>query len=325
MADRILVTGAAGFIGWKTVEKLLERDYEVVGIDNLNTYYDVRLKKYRLNLLNKHKNFIFYKRDIENIEELDDIFRKYRFSAIINLAARAGVRSSIEKPELYLRTNALGTLNILQMMKKYDIKKLILASTSSLYAGQNMPFKEDLPVNTPISPYAASKKAAEMLCYAYHYLYGFNITILRYFTVYGPAGRPDMSIFRFIYLIQRGLPIEVYGDGTQKRDFTFVDDIAVGTVEALKLKGFQIINLGNNSPVELNYVIKLIEKNTNKKVIVKFKDFHKADIKATWADIEKARVLLGWTPKIGIEEGIKRTVDWFRKNENFIYTLKIID
>ena len=325
MADRILVTGAAGFIGWKTVEKLLERDYEVVGIDNLNTYYDVRLKKYRLNLLNKHKNFIFYKRDIENIEELDDIFRKYRFSAIINLAARAGVRSSIEKPELYLRTNALGTLNILQMMKKYDIKKLILASTSSLYAGQNMPFKEDLPVNTPISPYAASKKAAEMLCYVYHYLYGFNVTILRYFTVYGPAGRPDMSIFRFIYLIQRGLPIEVYGDGTQKRDFTFVDDIAVGTVEALKLKGFQIINLGNNSPVELNYVIKLIEKNTNKKVIVKFKDFHKADIKATWADIEKARVLLGWTPKIGIEEGIKRTVDWFRKNENFIYTLKIID
>jgi len=323
--ERILVTGAAGFIGWKTVEMLLKKGYEVVGIDNLNTYYDVRLKKYRLSLLNKYENFIFYKKDIENIEELDAIFKKYQFSAIINLAARAGVRSSIEKPELYLRTNALGTLNILQMMKKYDIKKLILASTSSLYAGQNMPFKEDLPVNTPISPYAASKKAAEMLCYVYHYLYGFNVTILRYFTVYGPAGRPDMSIFRFIYLIQRGLPIEVYGDGTQKRDFTFVDDIAVGTVEALKLKGFQIINLGNNSPVELNYVIKLIEKNTNKKVIVKFKDFHKADIKATWADIEKARVLLGWTPKIGIEEGIKRTVDWFRKNENFIYTLKIID
>jgi len=323
--ESILVTGAAGFIGWKTVEMLLKKGYEVVGIDNLNTYYDVRLKKYRLSLLNKYENFIFYKKDIENIEELDAIFKKYQFSAIINLAARAGVRSSIEKPELYLRTNALGTLNILQMMKKYDIKKLILASTSSLYAGQNMPFKEDLPVNTPISPYAASKKAAEMLCYVYHYLYGFNVTILRYFTVYGPAGRPDMSIFRFIYLIQRGLPIEVYGDGTQKRDFTFVDDIAVGTVEALKLKGFQIINLGNNSPVELNYVIKLIEKNTNKKVIVKFKDFHKADIKATWADIEKARVLLGWTPKIGIEEGIKRTVDWFRKNENFIYTLKIID
>ena len=323
--ERVLVTGAAGFIGWKTVEMLLKKGYEVVGIDNLNTYYDVRLKKYRLSLLNKYENFIFYKKDIENIEELDAIFKKYQFSAIINLAARAGVRSSIEKPELYLRTNALGTLNILQMMKKYDIKKLILASTSSLYASQNMPFKEDLPVNTPISPYAASKKAAEMLCYVYHYLYGFNVTILRYFTVYGPAGRPDMSIFRFIYLIQRGLPIEVYGDGTQKRDFTFVDDIAVGTVEALKLKGFQIINLGNNSPVELNYVIKLIEKNTNKKVIVKFKDFHKADIKATWADIEKARVLLGWTPKIGIEEGIKRTVDWFRKNENFIYTLKIID
>jgi len=323
MADRILVTGAAGFIGWKTVEKLLERDYEVVGIDNLNTYYDVRLKKYRLNLLNKHKNFIFYKRDIENIEELDDIFRKYRFSAIINLAARAGVRSSIEKPELYLRTNALGTLNILQIMKKYDIEKLILASTSSLYAGQNMPFKEDLPVNTPISPYAASKKAAEMLCYAYHYLYGFNITILRYFTVYGPAGRPDMSIFRFIYLIRRGLPIEVYGDGTQKRDFTFVDDIAKGTVEALKLKSYHVINLGNNSPVELNYVIRLIEKYLNRKAEIRYREFHKADIKATWADIEKATQLLNWKPQIGIEEGIEKTVQWFEENKSLIDNISI--
>lgn len=321
--ERILVTGAAGFIGWKTVEMLLKKGYEVVGIDNLNTYYDVRLKKYRLSLLNKYENFIFYKKDIENIEELDAIFKKYQFSAIINLAARAGVRSSIEKPELYLRTNALGTLNILQMMKKYDIKKLILASTSSLYAGQNMPFKEDLPVNTPISPYAASKKAAEMLCYVYHYLYGFNVTILRYFTVYGPAGRPDMSIFRFIYLIQRGLPIEVYGDGTQKRDFTFVDDIAKGTVEALKLRSYHIINLGNNSPVELNYVIRLIEKYLNKKAKIKYREFHKADIKATWADIKKAEELLNWRPQTGIEEGIKKTVEWFEENKSLIDNISI--
>lgn len=321
--ERILVTGAAGFIGWKTVKMLLKKGYEVVGIDNLNTYYDVRLKKYRLSLLNKYENFIFYKKDIENIEELDAIFKKYQFSAIINLAARAGVRSSIEKPELYLRTNALGTLNILQMMKKYDIKKLILASTSSLYAGQNMPFKEDLPVNTPISPYAASKKAAEMLCYVYHYLYGFNVTILRYFTVYGPAGRPDMSIFRFIYLIQRGLPIEVYGDGTQKRDFTFVDDIAKGTVEALKLRSYHIINLGNNSPVELNYVIRLIEKYLNKKAKIKYREFHKADIKATWADIKKAEELLNWRPQTGIEEGIKKTVEWFEENKSLIDNISI--
>jgi len=323
MMERILVTGAAGFIGWKTVEMLLKKGYEVVGIDNLNTYYDVRLKKYRLSLLNKYENFIFYKKDIENIEELDAIFKKYQFSAIINLAARAGVRSSIEKPELYLRTNALGTLNILQMMKKYDIKKLILASTSSLYASQNMPFKEDLPVNTPISPYAASKKAAEMLCYVYHYLYGFNVTILRYFTVYGPAGRPDMSIFRFIYLIQRGLPIEVYGDGTQKRDFTFVDDIAKGTVEALKLRSYHIINLGNNSPVELNYVIRLIEKYLNKKAKIKYREFHKADIKATWADIKKAEELLNWRPQTGIEEGIKKTVEWFEENKSLIDNISI--
>ncbi len=321
--ERVLVTGAAGFIGWKTVEMLLKKGYEVVGIDNLNTYYDVRLKKYRLSLLNKYENFIFYKKDIENIEELDAIFKKYQFSAIINLAARAGVRSSIEKPELYLRTNALGTLNILQMMKKYDIKKLILASTSSLYAGQNMPFKEDLPVNTPISPYAASKKAAEMLCYVYHYLYGFNVTILRYFTVYGPAGRPDMSIFRFIYLIQRALPIEVYGDGTQKRDFTFVDDIAKGTVEALKLRSYHIINLGNNSPVELNYVIRLIEKYLNKKAKIKYREFHKADIKATWADIKKAEELLNWRPQTGIEEGIKKTVEWFEENKSLIDNISI--
>ena len=321
--ERVLVTGAAGFIGWKTVEMLLKKGYEVVGIDNLNTYYDVRLKKYRLSLLNKYENFIFYKKDIENIEELDAIFKKYQFSAIINLAARAGVRSSIEKPELYLRTNALGTLNILQMMKKYDIKKLILASTSSLYASQNMPFKEDLPVNTPISPYAASKKAAEMLCYVYHYLYGFNVTILRYFTVYGPAGRPDMSIFRFIYLIRRGLPIEVYGDGTQKRDFTFVDDIAKGTVEALKLKSYHVINLGNNSPVELNYVIRLIEKYLNRKAEIRYREFHKADIKATWADIEKATQLLNWKPQIGIEEGIEKTAQWFEENKSLIDNISI--
>jgi nucleoside-diphosphate-sugar epimerase len=226
----VLLTGAAGFIGFKTAEKLLDRGYRVVGVDNFNDYYDVRLKEYRANLLKERENFKLYKVDIENIDALRVLFEEYRFDGVINLAARAGVRYSLVNPFVYMTTNALGTLNLLELMKDYGVGKFVLASTSSLYAGQPMPFKETLPVNTPISPYAASKKAAEVTSYTYHYLYGIDVTIVRYFTVYGPAGRPDMCIFRFIKWIDEGTPITVYGDGTQSRDFTFVDDIAEGTV-----------------------------------------------------------------------------------------------
>ncbi|RUM32742.1 MAG: nucleotide sugar epimerase, partial [Aquifex sp.] len=207
---KILLTGVAGLIGWKVAESLLKSGHEVVGVDNLNNYYDPKLKLYRIETLKKYSNFKFYKLDIENREALEIIFREYSFDAVINEAARAGVRYSIENPFVYYSTNTLGTLNLLELMKKYGVNKLILASTSSLYAGQSMPFKEDLPVNTPISPYAASKRSAEVTAYTYHYLYGINVIILRYFTVYGPAGRPDMAVFNFIYKTFKGLPIEVY-------------------------------------------------------------------------------------------------------------------
>ncbi len=311
---KILLTGCAGFVGWKTAQKLLEEGNEVVGVDNLNDYYDVSVKEWRLSSLQRFKNFTFYRLDIENKEALSDVFSQHKFDAVINEAARAGVRYSLQDPWVYLKTNAEGTLNLLELMKDRGVEKFVLASTSSLYAGQSMPFKEELPVNTPISPYAASKKAAEVMAYSYHYLYGIDVSVLRYFTVYGPAGRPDMSIFRFVKWIMEGSPIELFGDGSQSRDFTYIDDIAEGTVKALKKVGYEVINLGSDSPHELMEAIKLIERFTGRGAEIEFRDFHKADMKATWADIGKARRLLDWSPKVSLEEGIEKTVRWFKDN-----------
>jgi nucleoside-diphosphate-sugar epimerase len=302
----------------------LEEGYTVVGIDNLNEYYDPRIKLWRLETLKGKENFVFHQVDIENFQALKVVFDVYGpFDAIINLAARAGVRYSIKNPHVYFTTNANGTLNLLELAKDRGVKKFVLASTSSLYAGQPMPFKEELPVNTPISPYAASKKAAEVTCYTYHYLYGIDVSIVRYFTVYGPAGRPDMSIFRFIYRIMKDQPIEIYGDGSQSRDFTYVDDIAEGTVRALKPLGYEIINLGGNNPHKLLEVVRLIEKFLSKEAKIIYKDFHKADLKATWADITKAKTLLGWEPKVPLEEGIKRTVQWFKENWDWLKEIEL--
>jgi len=319
----ILLTGVAGFIEWKTAELLLNRGFKVIGIDNMNDYYDVRLKDYRLSKLNKLDGFTFYKEDIENIEFLKKLFKENGIDAVVNLAARAGVRYSLENPFIYMTTNAIGTLNLLECCRQYGTKKFVLASTSSIYAGSPMPFKEDLPVNRPISPYAASKKAAEAICYAYHYLYGIDITILRYFTVYGPAGRPDMSIFRFIKWIDEGRPVEIFGDGRQSRDFTYIDDIAEGTIRALRPLGYEIVNLGNNHPNELMYAIELIERYLEKKAHFVYRPFHKADLKATCADIKKAKEMLDWEPKVSLEEGIKRTVDWYKENRSWLKDIVI--
>jgi len=280
-----LVTGVAGFIASKVAEMLLAEGHTVVGVDNLNDYYDVRLKDYRLSKLLgvgswkpgadpkisgfrsqvsafaagsqvsplplplTASRFAFYHLDIENLPALDALFAAHKFDAVFNLAARAGVRYSLENPHVYLSTNTLGTLNVLECQRKYGVKKQVLASTSSLYAGCPMPFTEDQPVNTPLSPYAATKKAAEMLAYSYHKLYGLDITVLRYFTVFGPAGRPDMAPLRFIKWIDEGTPITLYGDGTQSRDFTYVDDIARGTILAGKLFGGQMTEDGGQLPV----------------------------------------------------------------------------
>jgi len=319
----VFLTGAAGFIGWATTRRLLTEGKTVIGVDNLNDYYDVRLKEHRLEDLKKRERFSFYRGDIENLEALRRVFEDTRPCAVINLAARAGVRYSIQNPQVYLSTNAQGTINLLEMMRKYDVKKMILASTSSLYAGQEMPFKEDLPVNRPISPYAASKKAAETLAYSYHYLFDLDITVLRYFTVYGPAGRPDMSIFRFIRWIDEGKELILYGDGSQTRDFTYVDDIAEGTVRALDLPGFEIINLGGNHPYKMLEAVSIIENLLGKKALVKNLPFQKTDVQATWADISKAGALLRWKPMVPLKEGLGKTVAWYQENKSWVEKIRI--
>ena len=324
MGKTVLLTGSAGFIGWKTGEFLLKEGYEVVGIDNLNNYYDVRLKKWRVEQLKRFNNFQFFNVDIENYGALKVLFDLYNFDAVLNLAARAGVRYSLINPHVYLQTNAQGTLNLLELMREKGIKKMVLASTSSLYAGLPMPFKEDLPVNTPISPYAASKKSAEVMAYTYHYLYGMDISVVRYFTVYGPAGRPDMSIFRFIKWIDEEKPIKIFGDGTQARDFTYVDDIAKGTILAMKPLGYEIINLGGGkNPISLKEIISKIENLLGKKAKIQYLEPNKADMKETWADITKAKNILGWEPEIDINEGLKRTVEWYLQNKNWLKDISL--
>jgi UDP-glucuronate 4-epimerase len=319
---KYLVTGAAGFIASQTAKFLLEDGHEVVGVDNMNDYYDVRLKEHRLQTLTPHKNFRFSKADIEDKAALAKIFKENKFDGVLNLAARAGVRYSMEHPAVYMTTNAMGTLNIMDLMRDHGVNKMVLASTSSLYAGQPMPFLETLPVNTPISPYAASKKAAEVMAYTYTFLYKMDVSVVRYFTVYGPAGRPDMSIFRFIKWIDEGTPIELFGDGTQSRDFTYVDDIARGTIAALKPVGYEIINLGGgNNPIDLMTVIGMIEKFLGKKAKIANKEFHIADIKETWADISKANKMLGWKPTVSLEEGVRRSVEWHLANKHHGFKL----
>jgi len=315
----ILVTGSAGFIGYKVSEKLLERGDQVVGIDNINDYYDPRLKEWRLRKLQKIENFIFFKEDITNYETLERLFKSHPFDAIINLAARAGVRASLENPWIYYDTNVSGTLNLLECCRRYGVKKFVVASTSSLYGADNpLPFHEDANTNRPLSPYAASKKAAETLCFTYHYLYGIDVTMLRYFTVYGPAGRPDMSLFRFTKWISEEQPVIIYGDGKQDRDFTFVDDIARGTLAALKPIGYEVINLGSDKPVVLIKALRLIEELLGKKATIDYKPRHPADVLATWANIEKANKLLGWQPEMTFEEGVRQLVDWYRENRSWV-------
>jgi len=345
----IVVTGAAGFIGWKVCEFLLTKPslipnglndrndinaLNVVGIDNLNDYYDVRLKQWRLDQLKKYNNFQFHKLDIEDYAALKQLFSEYSntplpqhsrapFVAVVNLAARAGVRYSLENPFVYYTTNTLGNLNLLELCKEFGVKKYILASTSSLYAGQKMPFKEDLPVNEPISPYAASKKAAEVTCYTYHKLYNIDVTILRYFTVYGPASRPDMSPLRFISWVYQEKPVIIYGDGTQSRDFTYVDDIARGTILGLKPLGFEIINLGGDKPVKLLDFLHMIEDKVGKKANIVHEPTHPADMPATWADITKANKNLKWSPTMKVESGLNTAIGWFIENQSWTAKLKL--
>lgn len=337
MATKYLVTGCAGFIASRVVKMLTEAGNLVVGVDNLNAAYDPRLKQWRLSRLQAHPAFRFTSLDITDRASLDRLFagdaaknsgdtdtEDCPYSAVINLAARAGVRASVEDPWAYYDTNVDGTLNLLEMCRRFGVKKFVLASTSSLYgANCPSPFREDAETDRPLSPYAASKKAAETLAYTYHHLHGLDVSVLRYFTVYGPAGRPDMSVFRFIRHIAEGEPIVVFGDGSQERDFTYVDDIARGTVAALRPLGYEIVNLGGDRPVRLSTVIDEIAKLVGRPLQVERRPAHPADVPATWADVSKAQRLLDWSPQVPIEEGLRRTVAWYRENRDAVLPIQL--
>jgi UDP-glucuronate 4-epimerase len=304
-----LVTGAAGFIGSRVAEILIEQGHTVTGVDNLNDAYDVRMKEYRLRKLQTLPGFVFQKLDIADRTEVEKL---PAFDAVINLAARAGVRASVKNPWVFYETNVNGTLNLLEMCRRNGIRKFILASTSSIYgANPLLPTPETSESDHPLQPYAASKKAAEVLCHAYHSLYDIDVTVVRYFTVYGPAGRPDMSMFRFTKWISEGEPVHLYGDGEQSRGFTYLDDIARGTIAALQPQGYEIINLGGHEVITINGLIALLEELTGRKAILERLPPNPADMRTNWADVTKARTLLGWEPQVGLRDGVQRLVDWY--------------
>jgi nucleoside-diphosphate-sugar epimerase len=313
-----LVTGAAGFIAAKVSEMLLDQGHTVTGVDNMNDAYDVRMKEYRLKLLQAMPGFSFHKLDISERSILDH-FKSDKFEAVINLAARAGVRASTENPWIYVDTNVTGCLNMLELCRQNDIKKYIFASTSSIY-GANPPYPtpEEADSSHPLQPYAASKKGAEALAHSYHYLYDLDVTIVRYFTVYGPAGRPDLALFRFTQWISEGRPVQVYGSGEQSRGFTYLDDIARGTIAALIPLGFEIINLGGHEVITINELITLLETSIGKKATIEHYPPVQADMFSNWADVSKAGRLLGWEPQVSLQEGVKRLVDWYDAERDWV-------
>ena len=314
---RYLVSGAAGFIGARVAELLLEAGHQVVGVDNLNDSYDVRLKEYRLKLLEGRKGFSFYRLDISSRDVIEKL-KGEPFAGVINLAARAGVRDSALDPWAYMDANMTGTLNMLELCRQQGIPKLVLASTSSIYgAAAPLPTPENADSNHPLQPYAATKKGAEALAHAYHYLYGLDVTVVVYFTVYGPAGRPNMSLFRFVQAISEGRPIQLFGSGEQTRGFTYIDDIAHGTILALKPVGYEIVNLGGHESVSINKLISLLEEAIQKKATIEYLPMDKADMLASWADVSKAGELLGWKPQVGLEEGIRRLVAWYNAERSW--------
>ena len=323
---RIVVPGCAGFIGHKISSLLLDQGHQVYGADRLGDSRPARLQEWRLDSLLERPGFGFHRADVTSQHEFrkffEGIVQSGPVTAVVNLAALAGVRASVENPRAYYDVNVLGTLNLLELCREFGVGKFILASTSSVYGAEaDGPVGEDADSSRPLSPYAASKKAAETLLYSYHHLHGIDAVSLRYFTVYGPAGRPDMSVFRFIRAIAEGEPITVFGDGTQQRDFTYVDDIARGTVAALGVTGYETINLGYGSPVVVNHVIGLVEEAVGNPAIIEYQERHPADPLMTWADISRAREALDWTPAVGIEEGIRRTVEWYMDNREWAKNL----
>jgi len=311
----ILITGGAGFIGSSVIDKVIvDKKYEIICVDDLNNYYSPLQKQKNITLFLKKENFVFYKVDITDYQNLKAVFEKHQIDKIIHLVARAGVRASIKQPLLYEKVNVLGTLHLLELARIFEVPHFIFGSTSAIYGNQEkVPFSETDPCNHPISPYAATKKAAELLCHTYAHLYPMKMTILRFFTVYGPKGRPDMAPYLFTKSILENKPIEKFGDGSTMRDYTYIDDIVTGIIKAMeKPFDYQIINLGNNQPISLNRFIATVEKATGKKAKIIEKPIPPGDVNRTFADIRKAQKLLGWQPTTNIETGIRKFVDWYQ-------------
>ena len=315
-----LITGAAGFIGARTSEMLIEQGHTVTGIDNMNDAYDVRIKEYRLARLQALPGFTFVRADISDREIVNPQYPtgtmstilNQKYDGIINLAARAGVRFSVENPWIFLESNTTGTLNMLEVCRLTGCNKFIMASTSSLY-GANPPYPtpESASSSEPLQPYAASKKGAEAMTHAYHHLYKIDATVLRFFTVYGPAGRPDLALFRFVQWILEGRPVRINGSGEQSRGFTYIDDIVRGIIAALKPVGYEVINLGGHEVITINGLVTLIEDLTGKKAQVVHGPANPADMYTNWADVTKARERLGWVAEFDMRRGTQALIDWF--------------
>jgi len=311
---KILVTGAAGFIGFHVAQALLERGDEVVGFDNLNDYYDPALKEGRLKILEPYEGFTFIKADLADLPSVEKVFEDHKIDKICHLAAQAGVRYSLTHPHAYVQSNLVGFVNLIDTAHRAGVKDFIYASSSSVYGkNKKVPFSVEDNVDHPISLYAATKKSNELIAHVYHHLYGMNCTGLRVFTVYGPYGRPDMALFLFTKAILEDKPIQVFNHGKMRRDFTYIDDIVAGVLASLdKAHPYEVFNLGNNNTVELEYFISCIENELGKKAQRENLPMQPGDVEATYADIDRSREKLGFEPTTSIEEGIKKFVHWYR-------------
>ena len=333
MSKKILVTGSSGFIGFHLSELLLKNNYQVVGIDNMNDYYDIKIKEGRLELLKKYSNFIFYKIDLKDKNDIDNLFEKYRFDYVINLAAQAGVRYSIENPYVYIDSNLIGFINILEACRYYPVKHLLYASSSSVYGGNKVtPFSTEHQVDHPVSLYAATKKSNELMAHTYSHLYKIPTTGLRFFTVYGPWGRPDMAYFSFTESILNDKPINVFNQGKMERDFTYIDDIVEGIYRLLPLAPkanlewdetkdklsesfapYKIYNIGNNKPVQLEIFISVLEDKIGKKAVRNYMEMQPGDVVRTYADTSDLEKTIDFKPSTSIEEGMEKFIDWYKK------------
>ena len=322
---QILITGGAGFIGSTLADKLLSEGKKIIVIDNFNDYYSPALKEANVKVNENNPNYKLYRGDICDRKLVAEIFSKNQIDCVVHIAARAGVRPSLEDPLEYIRSNIDGTINILENMKKYEIKKMVFASSSSVYGNcKAEKFSEDLKVTEPISPYAATKSACEQFLFTYSKLYGINSVCLRFFTVYGPKQRPDLAIRKFIELIEQDKPIPVYGDGTTMRDYTYIEDIISGICSAIEYNKtpYEIINLGGGSPVTLNEMISTIEEILGKKAEINRLPMQPGDVDKTVSDITKARKLLNYNPQTSFKEGIRKFVEWRKNDKNSCNNVK---